>query len=141
MNKLYKPSGVDVSYSTRHVEESWHHLIKSEDTSKFKQIAVCNFDFLLASVSNQHSTLFHYFYRGIRLYFSQLFCSIIISLELKRKYFTIINNLSNPHTSHKYVAISYIYSHTVNSYLLLCNLFYSILILLRLFSCHCVSRS
>lgn len=43
--------GDDVSYSTRHVEESWHHLMKSEDTAKFKQIAVCNFDFLLAAVS------------------------------------------------------------------------------------------
>lgn len=51
VSKLYHPSGVDVSYSTRHVEESWHHLMKSEDTAKFKQIAVCNFDFLLASVS------------------------------------------------------------------------------------------
>lgn len=50
-SKLCNPSGVDVSYSTRHVEESWHHLMKSEDTAKFKQIAVCNFDFLLASVS------------------------------------------------------------------------------------------
>ena len=51
VSKLYNPSGVDVSYSTRHVEESWHHLMKSEDTAKFKQIAVCNFDFLLAAVS------------------------------------------------------------------------------------------
>lgn len=50
VSKLYNPSG-DVSYSTRHVEESWHHLMKSEDTAKFKQIAVCNFDFLLAAVS------------------------------------------------------------------------------------------
>lgn len=44
-------TGDDVSYSIRHVEESWHHLMKSEDTAKFKKIAVCNFDFLLASVS------------------------------------------------------------------------------------------
>lgn len=51
--------GVDVSYSTRHVEESWHHLMKSEDTAKFKQIAVCNFDFLLAAVSNQCALLGH----------------------------------------------------------------------------------
>lgn len=53
-SKLYNPSGTDVSYSTRHVEESWHHLMKSEDTAKFKQIAVCNFDFLLAAVSVKH---------------------------------------------------------------------------------------
>lgn len=41
----------DVSYSVRHVEESWHHLMRSEDTDKLKTIAVCNFDFLLAAVS------------------------------------------------------------------------------------------
>lgn len=41
----------DVSYSVRHVEECWHHLMRSEDTEKLKTIAVCNFDFLLASVS------------------------------------------------------------------------------------------
>lgn len=51
VNKLHNPNGVEVFYSMRHVEEAWHHLMKSEDTAKFKQIAVCNFDFLLASVS------------------------------------------------------------------------------------------
>lgn len=55
-SKLYNPSGVDVFYSTRHVDEAWHHLMKSEDTAKFKQIAVCNFDFLLASVSVLHAS-------------------------------------------------------------------------------------
>lgn len=40
----------DISYSVRHVEESWHHLIKSDDVKKLKEIAVCNFDFLLAAV-------------------------------------------------------------------------------------------
>lgn len=40
----------DISYSIRHVEESWHHLIKSDDVKKLKEIAVCNFDFLLAAV-------------------------------------------------------------------------------------------
>lgn len=43
--------GLDISYSVRHVEESWHHLIRSGDTQKLKEIAVCNFDFLLAAVS------------------------------------------------------------------------------------------
>lgn len=62
VSKLYHPSGVDVSYSTRHVEESWHHLMKSEDTAKFKQIAVCNFDFLLAAVSSNHSFVFIHSY-------------------------------------------------------------------------------
>lgn len=48
---FYNPIAADVSYSVRHVEESWHHLMRSDDTTKFKQIAVCNFDFLLAAVS------------------------------------------------------------------------------------------
>lgn len=43
--------GSDISYSIRHVEESWHHLLKSCDRDKLKSIAVCNFDFLLASVN------------------------------------------------------------------------------------------
>lgn len=43
--------GSDISYSIRHVEEGWHHLIKSDDTKRLKEIAVCNFDFLLAAVS------------------------------------------------------------------------------------------
>lgn len=60
VSKLYNPSGVDVSYSTRHVEESWHHLMKSEDTAKFKQIAVCNFDFLLAAVSMKFFWIFFF---------------------------------------------------------------------------------
>ncbi|XP_059616881.1 protein qui-1 isoform X2 [Phlebotomus argentipes] len=40
----------ELSYSVRHVEESWHHLMRSEDTEKLKTIAMCNFDFLLASL-------------------------------------------------------------------------------------------
>lgn len=43
--------GMDISYNIRHVEEAWHHLIQSDDTQKLKEIAVCNFDFLLAAVS------------------------------------------------------------------------------------------
>ena len=48
--------GSDISYSIRHVEEGWHHLIKSDDTKRLKEIAVCNFDFLLAAVSLNHCT-------------------------------------------------------------------------------------
>uniref|UniRef100_A0A1B0AFS5 NWD1/2-like winged helix-turn-helix domain-containing protein n=1 Tax=Glossina pallidipes TaxID=7398 RepID=A0A1B0AFS5_GLOPL len=48
---FYNPMAADVSYSMRHVEESWHHLMRSDDMDRFKQIAVCNFDFLLAAVS------------------------------------------------------------------------------------------
>lgn len=48
---FYNPISADISYSMRHVEESWHHLMRSDDLNKFKQIAVCNFDFLLAAVS------------------------------------------------------------------------------------------
>lgn len=48
--------GSDISYSIRHVEEGWHHLIKSDDTKRLKEIAVCNFDFLLAAVSLNYCT-------------------------------------------------------------------------------------
>lgn len=61
---FYNPIAADVSYSMRHVEESWHHLMRSDDIAKFKQIAVCNFDFLLAAVSSNTFTYtsFHWFY-------------------------------------------------------------------------------
>lgn len=50
--KMNVTGGSDISYSIRHVEESWHHLLKSGDREKLKSIAVCNFDFLLASVNS-----------------------------------------------------------------------------------------
>ncbi|KAL1138690.1 hypothetical protein AAG570_008752 [Ranatra chinensis] len=40
----------DVTYSLRHVEESWIHLLKAGDSSRLKQLTFCNFDFLLAAV-------------------------------------------------------------------------------------------
>lgn len=54
---FYNPMAADVSYSMRHVEESWHHLMRSDDMDKFKQIAVCNFDFLLAAVSKMRKKI------------------------------------------------------------------------------------
>lgn len=61
---FYNPIAADVSYSMRHVEESWHHLMRSDDTTRFKQIAVCNFDFLLAAVSFPISFLVRWQGRG-----------------------------------------------------------------------------
>ncbi|XP_065201622.1 protein qui-1 isoform X2 [Planococcus citri] len=40
----------DVTYSLRHVEESWIHLLKAGDNIRMKELTLCNFDFLLASV-------------------------------------------------------------------------------------------
>ncbi|XP_075232823.1 NACHT domain- and WD repeat-containing protein 1 isoform X2 [Lycorma delicatula] len=40
----------DVTYSLRHVEESWIHLLKAGDSDRLKQLTICNFDFLLAAV-------------------------------------------------------------------------------------------
>ncbi|KAL1493229.1 hypothetical protein ABEB36_011321 [Hypothenemus hampei] len=40
----------DVTYSLRHVEESWIHLLKSGDISKLKNLCMCNYDFLLAAL-------------------------------------------------------------------------------------------
>ncbi|XP_017773696.1 PREDICTED: NACHT domain- and WD repeat-containing protein 1 [Nicrophorus vespilloides] len=40
----------DVTYSTRHIEESWIHFLKSGDLAKLKGFTLCNYDFLLAVV-------------------------------------------------------------------------------------------
>lgn len=40
----------DVTYSNRHIEEGWLHLLKAGDTVKLRTLTVCNFDFLLAAV-------------------------------------------------------------------------------------------
>lgn len=43
----------DVTYSLRHVEESWVHLLKAGDILKLKSFTICNYDFLLAAVGGQ----------------------------------------------------------------------------------------
>lgn len=40
----------DVTYTTRHIEEAWIHLLKAGDSVKLRTLTVCNFDFLLAAV-------------------------------------------------------------------------------------------
>lgn len=40
----------DVTYTLRHVEESWIHLLKAGDIVKFKTLTMLNYDFLLAAV-------------------------------------------------------------------------------------------
>lgn len=75
-NAVLMAQVADVSYSTRHVEESWHHLMKSEDTAKFKQIAVCNFDFLLAAVSDLFPHMNSSHKLVVYLFLSILFASI-----------------------------------------------------------------
>ena len=40
----------DVTYTLRHVEEAWLHLLQAGDVEKLKKLAVCAFDFLLAAV-------------------------------------------------------------------------------------------
>lgn len=41
---------VTLSYTLRHVEEAWLHLLCASDVDKLKKLAVCAFDFLLAAV-------------------------------------------------------------------------------------------
>ncbi|KAJ6644572.1 Protein qui-1 [Pseudolycoriella hygida] len=74
-------TGDDVSYSIRHVEESWHHLMKSEDTAKFKKIAVCNFDFLLASVQTVSISYLRCLIEHVRCY--------ILDRDIELIYYTI----------------------------------------------------
>ncbi|XP_043276918.1 NACHT domain- and WD repeat-containing protein 1 isoform X2 [Venturia canescens] len=40
----------DITYTLRHVEEAWLHLLQAGDVEKLKKLAVCAFDFLLAAV-------------------------------------------------------------------------------------------
>uniref|UniRef100_A0A8D9ERW0 Uncharacterized WD repeat-containing protein alr3466 n=1 Tax=Cacopsylla melanoneura TaxID=428564 RepID=A0A8D9ERW0_9HEMI len=40
----------DVTYTLRHVEEAWIHLLKAGDYKLLKEVTLCNFDFLLAAV-------------------------------------------------------------------------------------------
>lgn len=44
------PQSQDVTYTLRHVEEAWIHLLRAGDAEKLKKLAVCAFDFLLAAV-------------------------------------------------------------------------------------------
>ncbi|XP_037046627.1 uncharacterized protein LOC119081650 [Bradysia coprophila] len=74
-------TGDDVSYSIRHVEESWHHLMKSEDTAKFKKIAVCNFDFLLAAVQTVSISYLRCLIEHVRCY--------ILDRDIELIYYTI----------------------------------------------------
>ncbi|XP_037926913.1 NACHT domain- and WD repeat-containing protein 1 isoform X3 [Hermetia illucens] len=78
---LFNPPGADVSYSIRHVEESWHHLMRSDDTGKFKQIAVCNFDFLLASVQTVSISYLRCLIEHVRCY--------ILDRDIELIYYTI----------------------------------------------------
>lgn len=44
------PRTQDITYTLRHVEEAWLHLVRASDVDKLKKLAVCAFDFLLAAV-------------------------------------------------------------------------------------------
>ncbi|EFN73134.1 Uncharacterized WD repeat-containing protein alr3466 [Camponotus floridanus] len=44
------PQTQDLTYTLRHVEEAWLHLLRASDVDKLKKLAVCAFDFLLAAV-------------------------------------------------------------------------------------------
>ncbi|XP_037948244.1 NACHT and WD repeat domain-containing protein 2-like isoform X2 [Teleopsis dalmanni] len=78
---FYNPIAVDVSYSMRHVEESWHHLMRSDDTAKFKQIAVCNFDFLLAAVQTVSISYLRCLIEHVRCY--------LLDRDIELIYYTI----------------------------------------------------
>lgn len=44
------PRSQDITYTIRHVEEAWLHLLRAGDVDRLKRLAVCAFDFLLATV-------------------------------------------------------------------------------------------
>ncbi|XP_067632448.1 protein qui-1 isoform X2 [Eurosta solidaginis] len=78
---FYNPIAVDVSYSMRHVEESWHHLMRSDDMTKFKQVAVCNFDFLLAAVQTVSISYLRCLIEHVRCY--------LLDRDIELIYYTI----------------------------------------------------
>nr|XP_036226005.1 NACHT domain- and WD repeat-containing protein 1 isoform X1 [Bactrocera oleae]XP_036226006.1 NACHT domain- and WD repeat-containing protein 1 isoform X1 [Bactrocera oleae] len=78
---FYNPIAADVSYSMRHVEESWHHLMRSDDIAKFKQIAVCNFDFLLAAVQTVSISYLRCLIEHVRCY--------LLDRDIELIYYTI----------------------------------------------------
>lgn len=51
---FHSASRTAAAFTQRHVEESWLHLLLAGDFSKLKDLTVCNFDFLLAAVSNHN---------------------------------------------------------------------------------------
>ncbi|XP_063698417.1 protein qui-1 isoform X2 [Culicoides brevitarsis] len=73
--------GMDISYNIRHVEEAWHHLIQSDDTQKLKEIAVCNFDFLLAAVQTVSISYLRCLIEHVRCY--------ILDRDIELVYYTI----------------------------------------------------
>ncbi|GLV38693.1 uncharacterized protein CBL_05692 [Carabus blaptoides fortunei] len=71
----------DVTYSQRHVEESWIHLLKAGDTLKLKTLTVCNFDFLLAAVQTISISYLRCILEHVRCY--------LLDRELELVYHTI----------------------------------------------------
>ncbi|XP_068081226.1 protein qui-1 [Anabrus simplex] len=71
----------DVTYSLRHVEESWIHLLKAGDSSRLKQLTVCNFDFLLAAVQTVSISYLRCVLEHVRCY--------LLDRDLELVYYTV----------------------------------------------------
>ncbi|KAJ9583451.1 hypothetical protein L9F63_022204, partial [Diploptera punctata] len=71
----------DVTYSLRHVEESWIHLLKAGDSNRLKQLTVCNFDFLLAAVQTVSVSYLRCVLEHVRCY--------LLDRDLELVYYTI----------------------------------------------------
>ncbi|GLG97135.1 F-box/WD repeat-containing protein 7 [Gryllus bimaculatus] len=71
----------DVTYSLRHVEESWIHLLKAGDSGRLKQLTVCNFDFLLAAVQTVSVSYLRCVLEHVRCY--------LLDRDLELVYYTV----------------------------------------------------
>lgn len=71
----------DVTYSMRHIEEGWIHLLKAGDTAKLKTLTVCNYDFLLAAVQTISVSYLRCLLEHARCY--------LLDRELELVYYTI----------------------------------------------------
>ncbi|XP_065332021.1 protein qui-1 [Cloeon dipterum] len=73
--------GEDVTYSARHVEEAWLHLLKAGDPERLKKLTVCNFDFLLAAVQTVSVSYLRCVLEHVRCY--------LLDSHLELVYYTI----------------------------------------------------
>ncbi|XP_019876166.2 protein qui-1 [Aethina tumida] len=71
----------DVTYSQRHVEESWIHLLKSGDIIKLKSLCMCNYDFLLAALQTFSVSYLRCLLENVRCY--------LLDREIELVYYSI----------------------------------------------------
>ncbi|KAK0161111.1 hypothetical protein PV327_009624 [Microctonus hyperodae] len=78
------PQSQDITYTLRHVEEAWLHLLRAGDVEKLKKLAVCAFDFLFAAVQMTSVSYLRCVLEHARCY--------LLERDLELVYYTIRNS-------------------------------------------------